>query len=95
MILAPEGDIDAISLPEEIREYQPEGAAERVLAAAESSGDTAHFLTLRELEDRYIEEVLAATGNNKAHAARILGIHTTSLMRRRKKKDTDPVEVES
>ena len=94
MILATDADIDAVSLPEEIRDYQPEGTAERVLASAESSGETHMFLTLRELEDRYIEEVLAATGNNKAHAARILGIHTTSLMRRRKKKDEE-VEVEA
>jgi DNA-binding PucR family transcriptional regulator len=29
--------------------------------------------------------VLLATGNNKTHAARILGIHPTSLLRRLKK----------
>jgi len=40
---------------------------------------------LRELEDRYIDEVLAAEGNNKARAARVLGIHPTSLHRRLKK----------
>ena len=43
------------------------------------------FVTLRELEDRYIHEVLNATGQNKTHAARILGIHPTSLLRRLKK----------
>ena len=36
------------------------------------------FVTLNELEDCYIQEVLDATGQNKAHAARILGIHPTS-----------------
>ncbi len=43
------------------------------------------FVSLRELEDRYIHEVLNATGQNKTHAARILGIHPTSLLRRLKK----------
>ena len=43
------------------------------------------FVTLEELEDRYILEVLTATGNNKTHAARILGIHPTSLARRLKR----------
>ena len=42
-------------------------------------------ISLRELEDRYIHEVLNATGQNKTHAARILGIHPTSLLRRLKK----------
>ena len=42
------------------------------------------FLSLRALEDNYIEQVLAATGNNKTQAARILGIHPTSLQRRLK-----------
>jgi transcriptional regulator with PAS, ATPase and Fis domain len=40
---------------------------------------------LREVEDQYIQEVLGATGNNKTQAARILGIHPTSLLRRLKK----------
>ena len=43
------------------------------------------FVTLRELEERYIHEVLTATGQNKTHAARMLGIHPTSLLRRLKK----------
>ena len=47
------------------------------------------FLSLRALEDNYIEQVLAATGNNKTQAARILGIHPTSLLRRLKVKALD------
>jgi len=43
------------------------------------------FVSLREMEDYYIEQVLAATGNNKTQACRILGIHPTSLLRRMKK----------
>ena len=43
------------------------------------------FITLEELEARYIKEVLKHTGGNKSRAARILGIHPTSLFRKTKK----------
>ncbi len=86
MILAPEGEIDAISLPEEIRDYQFQFAANHHLNSA-AGPEGAKFVTLRELEQRYIHEVLAATGNNKAQTARILGIHSTSLLRKLKKED--------
>ena len=39
-------------------------------------------LTLRELEDRYIEEVMRMTEGNKVHAAKILGIDRKTLYRR-------------
>lgn len=39
-------------------------------------------LSLRDLEDLYIDEVLTATGGNKVHAARILGIDRKTLYRR-------------
>lgn len=35
--------------------------------------------TLRELEDRYLRRVLARTGGNMAEAARIMGVHYTTL----------------
>jgi transcriptional regulator with PAS, ATPase and Fis domain len=93
MILAPEGDIDGQSLPEEIREYEPEEAIAAAAAAGFSQFDIgpggSQFVTLRELEQRYVHEVLAATGNNKTATSRILGIHTTSLMRRLKREDLD------
>jgi transcriptional regulator with PAS, ATPase and Fis domain len=44
------------------------------------------LLSLEELEQQYIKEVLKATGGNKTRAARILGIHPTSLFRKIKKK---------
>ena len=87
MILAPEGDIDVDALPEEIRDHVRDARQ----PSPEPSSDydvspTGHqFLTLREIEDDYIREVLAATGNNKTQSARILGIHPTSLLRRLKK----------
>jgi len=43
------------------------------------------LISLRELEEHHIHRVLAATGNNKTQAAKILGIHPTSLMRKLKK----------
>ncbi len=39
-------------------------------------------LSLRELEDLYIDAVLAGTGGNKVQAARILGINRRTLYRR-------------
>src|SRR5581483_6226599 len=76
MILAPQGEIDVNDLPHEIREFEapPEASPE-----VEMSSLNTPFVTLEELEDRYILEVLTATGNNKTRAARILGIHSTSL----------------
>jgi DNA-binding NtrC family response regulator len=64
------------------------------LGAASESGDVAapdesfledaakRHLSLRELEERYIDEVLRATGGNKVQAARILGIDRKTLYRR-------------
>jgi two-component system response regulator AtoC len=46
------------------------------------------LMSLEELEQHYIKEVLKATGGNKSHAARILGIHPTSLFRKIKKKSS-------
>jgi len=88
MILAPEGDIDAAYLPEEIRDYIAEVAA-GPLTQDELSPTGHQFLTLRELERHYIDEVLTASGQNKTQAARILGIHPTSLLRRLKKQHLD------
>ena len=84
MILAPGNLIDAAHLPEEIRDYEPPATIETPnYTDALPTGQ--QFVSLRELEDRYIHEVLLATANNKAQTARILGIHPTSLMRRLKK----------
>ena len=88
MILSEQAEIDANHLPEEIRdqhiEHAPESYSDDNISP---TGD--QFLSLRAIEDDYIERVLAATGNNKTQAARILGIHPTSLLRRLKKKAVD------
>jgi two-component system response regulator AtoC len=85
MILAPEGDLDAGYLPEEIRDYSREEETAEAKAVIDPSPTGQQWVTLRELEERYIHEVLSATGYNKAQAARILGIHPTSILRRLKK----------
>ena len=84
MILTPEGEIDVHHLPEEIRDRHPEKKAAGTFSTEDISPTGDQFLSLRALEDNYIEQVLAATGNNKTQAARILGIHPTSLQRRLK-----------
>ena len=85
MILCKESEIDATDLPEELRDYKLEPQQDEPLSAYDLSPTGDQFPTLNELEDRYIRDVLNATGQNKTHAARILGIHPTSLMRRLKK----------
>jgi len=96
MILTPEGDIDAVSLPEEIRDHTRSASGPHVnpgvtgTSTSSAPGATAHpLISLRELEENYIQEVLAATSNNKTQAARILGIHPTSLLRRLKKEQVE------
>ena len=89
MILTPEGEIDASHLPEEIRDQHLEKKNGEAFSASDISPTGDQFLSLRELEDHYIEQVLAATGSNKTQAARILGIHPTSLQRRLKGKALD------
>ncbi len=88
MILAPEGDIDASFLPEEIRDFSALVRHEP-MSSMEVSPTGRQFVSLRELEEDYIQEVLAATGNNKSHAAKILGIHPTSLLRRLRKEHAE------
>ena len=85
MILCKETEIDATDLPEEVRDHQASSPQIGPLTNDDVSPTGDQFVTLDELEDRYIQEVLNATGQNKTHAARILGIHPTSLMRRLKK----------
>jgi two-component system response regulator AtoC len=85
MILCKETEIDADDLPEEVRDHHAPPEKEEPFSTWDVSPTGDQFVTLAELEDRYIQDVLHATAQNKTHAARILGIHPTSLMRRLKK----------
>ena len=89
MILSAQGEIDAGHLPEEIRDQHAEKKNLEAFSEDDISPTGDQFLTLRALEDNYIDQVLAATGHNKTQAARILGIHPTSLQRRLKGKASD------
>jgi two-component system, NtrC family, response regulator AtoC len=89
MILCKETEIDAGDLPEEVRDHRPVPANIEPSSPWDVSPTGDQFVTLAELEDRYIQDVLHATGQNKTHAARLLGIHPTSLMRRLKKLQDD------
>ncbi len=62
-------------LPEKIRDHHEP----QTLTA---TGRPDELITLDEIERRYVRQVLAATGNNKTDAARILGIDRRSLYRR-------------
>jgi len=84
MILCRETEIGEEDLPEEIRDFHSEPAHEE-MSSLDLSPTGDQLVTLRELEDHYIRQVLDATGQNKTHAAKILGIHPTSLLRRLKK----------
>jgi two-component system response regulator HydG len=65
----------------------PLGAAPERAAGAEREEESylasaaRRGLSLRELEERYIDEVLRATGGNRVQAARILGIDRKTLYR--------------
>lgn len=74
-------DVEEVSLeqlPSEIRLPETLVAAPVLKASLEKK----QFFTLEEVEKTYIQEVLRSTGGNKSKAARILGIHPTSLFRK-------------
>lgn len=67
-------------LPTEIRVPQD------TLPVLKDEVETEKWVSLDKLEDQYIKEVLRYTQGNKSKAARILGIHPTSLFRKLKSK---------
>ena len=64
-------------------ELKSQGAETETLILNETVNQCG-FISLSELEKEYIRKVLEATGGNKSKAARILGIHPTSLFRKLK-----------
>jgi two-component system response regulator AtoC len=82
MALSAAEEISLSHLPQEIRDYK-KSQGSPVLDELTFEGP---FPTLEEIEKKYIEKILAATGNNKTQAAKILGIHPTSLFRKLKQK---------
>ena len=68
-------EIEMEDLPDRVREYQ----ASHVLVA---SNDPSDLLPLEEVERRYIERVLEASGGNKSTAAKILRVDRKTLYRK-------------
>jgi two-component system response regulator AtoC len=73
-------EIQFTHLPVEIRNYQ-RNSKDRVIEEALPQDS---FLTLEQVEKKYIKKVLEYTDNNKSKTAKILGIHPTSLFRKLK-----------
>jgi len=83
--------------PLEGEEHDAPGDADAGAGAAAATGDAdalvrtavEHRMSLRELEDLYIDRVLEETGGNKVQAARILGINRRTLYRRGERRERE------
>lgn len=75
LALARSDVIDAADLPTRIREYTPT----RVMISPNEPGE---WLSLEDMEKRYILQVLEAVHSNKSAAAQILGLSRKTLYRR-------------
>lgn len=73
-------EIKLSHLPLEIRNYRKQPSSEMI----EQIEKKEEFIPLEELQRQYIQKVLEYTQNNKTKAAKILGIHPTSLFRKLK-----------
>src|SRR5690606_9425094 len=65
-----------LDLPEKIRDFRPPTRSQGPEVHPE------HVLSLEEVERRYIEQVLALSGDNKSQAARLLGLDRRTLYRK-------------
>jgi len=81
-----DGTIQARDLPAHVREYPLRPAQ----AAANSNGD---WVTLSEIEGRYVARVLAHTGGNKQAAARVLAVDRKTLDRMIKRHNIDSQQL--
>ncbi|MDY6822929.1 MAG: response regulator [Thermodesulfobacteriota bacterium] len=80
VILCSSTALEKTHLPEKLRKRRS------VEMGGTTSEEKKRFVSLAELEDQYIMEVMQATGGNKSEAARILGINRASLWRKLKKR---------
>jgi DNA-binding NtrC family response regulator len=91
MTLTQTDHLTPLDLPENIRGAQPSAPREGLEPHPE------HVLSLEEVERRYIEQVLALSGDNKSQAARLLGLDRRTLYRKLERYEqlltgTDPTE---
>jgi two-component system response regulator AtoC len=80
-----QGTIRAQDLPERIRNYRGETVSEVASHDAFQACTTEEWLSLAEVEGRYVTSVLAHTNGNKQAAARLLGIDRKTLERKVKR----------
>ena len=74
--------IDAGDLPLGEVDPRERGAEPEPARRRRSPRPRAAKITLRQLEDMYIEQMLGSTGGKKGEAARLLGIDRKTLYRR-------------
>jgi len=72
--------LQVTDLPERVREAE----RARIDFGAEDPED---FVTLEEMERRYVQRVLESVGGNKSHAARILDVDRKTLFRKLKREE--------
>jgi len=80
-----DGTIQATDLPERVRDFPLQPAA-----AAKTNGD---WVTLSEIEGRYVARVLEHTGGNKQAAARVLAVDRKTLDRMIKRHNIDSQQL--
>jgi DNA-binding NtrC family response regulator len=89
MIIAKERFIRPEDLPERLLRLDMREGALSALQAVPRAGNLRRILA--ETEKQVLLEALRAAGGNKAKAAKILGIHRTSLYEKIKTHGLDPV----
>ena len=82
MALARTTTLQVTDLPERVREAE----RARIDFGAEDPED---FVTLEEMERRYVQRVLESVGGNKSHAARILDVDRKTLFRKLKREEAN------
>ncbi len=75
-----DGTIRAQDLPERVREYEKENVA-REVDRAEPASEPEAWVSLAEVEARYVTRVLQHTRGNKQAAARVLGVDRKTVER--------------
>ncbi|MDT5120574.1 MAG: two-component system, NtrC family, response regulator HydG [Acidobacteriota bacterium] len=80
-------------LPERVRKNTAAAAANVEETSAAASSQPEQWLTLEEVEQRYVARVLVHTGGNKQAAARLLGVDRKTIERMIKRHNINPVKT--
>lgn len=84
-----EGTIRVVDLPEKVRNYNPTNTATMNATTSEEAvvATQQEWLSLAEIEGRYVARVLEHTRGNKQAAARLLGVDRKTVERILKRQD--------